>query len=430
MRKARIAILGGGVVGCASAGALGAAGHAVVVFEKNQRRRAELRRLVDKTGKAGGFCVASTAREALETAECAMIAVATPSARGGAANVNAVFAAAQQVARFAPARATCLLRSTVPPGTCAALHRDVFVAAGRPDIAVVFMPEFLREAAAKADARQPSRVVFGLLPHAPKALQKRLAEVFVPAGVPAIMASAESAELGKYASNAMLAARVGLMNEIASLAERTSGASMQSVEQIVGADPRIGPDFLEAGIGFGGGCLPKDAAALRQLFAERGSRCHLLPALLAANKAAPRRFADRIIGALPKRPTATVALLGLGFSPGSGNAKHSPALAVAHQLLAAGIAVRAADPFLKKQSAALPRGLVFVGESAEQAATNADAVALCTAHVPFVSLRPTALARVMAGRLAFDGRNQWNQKAFQKAGFRFVAVGQGEQERF
>ena len=424
MIKARIAILGGGVVGCASAGALGAAGHAAIIFEKNSRRRAELRRLA---GKAGGFCVASTAREALETAECAMIAVATPSGRGGAANINAVFAAAQQVARFAPARATCLLRSTVPPGTCAALHRDVFVAAGRPDIAVVFMPEFLREAAAKADARQPSRVVFGLLPHAPKALQKRLAEVFVPAGVPAIMASAESAELGKYASNAMLAARVGLMNEVASLAERTSGASMRSVEKIVGADPRIGPDFLEAGIGFGGGCLPKDAAALRQLFAERGSRCHLLPALLAANKAAPRRFADRIIGALPKRPTTTVALLGLGFAPGSGNAKHSPALAVARQLLAAGIAVRAADPFLKKQSAALPRGLVFVGESAEQAATNTDAVALCTAHKPFVSLRPATLARVMAGRLAFDGRNQWNQKAFQKAGFRFVAVGQGEE---
>ena len=424
MRKARIAILGGGVVGCASAGALGAAGHAVVVFEKNQRRRAELRRLA---GKSGGFGVASTAQEALKEAEFAMIAVATPSARGGAANVNAVFAAAQQVARFAPARATCLLRSTVPPGTCAALHRDVFVAAGRPDIAVVFMPEFLREAAAKADARQPSRVVFGLLPHAPKALQKRLAEVFVPAGVPAIMASAESAELGKYASNAMLAARVGLMNEVASLAERTSGASMRSVEKIVGADPRIGPDFLEAGIGFGGGCLPKDAAALRQLFAGQDARCHLLPALLAANKAAPRRFAARIIGALPKRPTTTVALLGLGFAPGSGNAKHSPTLAVARQLLAAGIAVRAADPFLKKQSAALPRGLVFVGESAEQAAINADAVALCTAHKPFVSLRPATLARVMAGRLAFDGRNQWKKQAFQKAGFRFVAVGQGEE---
>jgi UDPglucose 6-dehydrogenase len=352
---------------------------------------------------------------ALEHARLLFVAVGTPPTYSGDADLSAVHAV---VDAMPPSdRHALVMKSTVPVGTGAAIKR-VFAEQGKEGFRYVSCPEFLKEGSAVADFQHPDRVVVG---DDRDWAGDAVVDLYEPLGAPLVRTDIPSAEMVKLASNAFLATKISFINEIANVCEET-GANVMEVARGMGLDDRIGPKFLQPGIGFGGSCFPKDVSALKQLAGNSGYHFQLLTAVIEVNELQKRRVIGKLQKHLGSLVGKRVALLGLAFKPNTDDMREASSLVLAARLQADGARVSAFDPVAEEEARKLIQGVDFAA-SAAGAIEQADAVVLVTEWPEFRELDWTELAGRMAGALVVDGRNFLDADAVRSAGLAYEGVG-------
>jgi UDPglucose 6-dehydrogenase len=424
----RVSVMGAGYVGTSSAAVLGACGHDVTCVEQDDTRLQRWRRADDPLGEPGlaELLVRSKVNfvpdpRSIASADVVIVAVGTPPDDRGRPDITQVDAAAVEIAEYARDGTLVLVRSTVPVGTCDRLQNGPL-----RRLRVVSNPEFLREGRALHDAFFPDRIVAGGPPEAQGAFEELYRRIMegrdLPGGpargerVPVLWMSARSAELAKYAANGFLATKLSFVNEIANLAF-TVGADASSVLGSMAFDPRIGPQYLHPGLGWGGSCFPKDTRALEAIAAGAGYDFVVLRAAIEQNTRQLTRFAAAIERAVPSH--GRVGMLGLAFKAGTADVRASPAIALARRLSSRGLMVSAFDPAV---SAIADEPGVQVRSTVVDACDGADAVAIATEWPEFATIDLRALRRVTRGDLLFDGRCLISPQSAVAAGFRYRSL--------
>jgi UDPglucose 6-dehydrogenase len=429
-----VSVIGAGYLGGTHAACVASWGHDVVLVESDAGRLATFRdgRVPFHEPGLGDLVAEQVAAGRLrftddisQAAGCDLhfLCVGTPEGRDGAADLTGLEQAVDALAPYAGS-GLVVGKSTVPVGTVAALQNRPAVR--DYGVRIAWNPEFLREGSAVEDTLRPDRLVFGV-PDGEEA--KELSEVYRPlidAGVPVVTTSLATAELAKTAANVMLAVRISLVNVLAETCER-SGADMGELARVVGLDRRIGPHVLRPGIGYGGGCLPKDSRAFAARAAELGVALagDVIDVVDRVNRHQPARLLARITdglgGSLPGR---RVAVLGASFKGGSDDLRESPAVAVIRLLLDAGADVRVYDP---AAGAALGRlePRVVVTADAESACRDAEAVCVLTDWPEFARLDPVVVRRTVARAWCLDGRQVIDPESWREAGWDVYVMGEG-----
>ncbi len=355
--------------------------------------------------------------DALERARLLFVAVGTPPTYSGDADLSAVNAVVD--AMPASDRHALVMKSTVPVGTGAAIKRR-FRETGKEGFRYVSCPEFLKEGSAVADFLHPDRVVVG---DDGDWAGDAVVELYAPLDAPLVRTDIASAEMVKLASNAFLATKISFINEIANVCEET-GADVTEVARGMGLDDRIGPKFLQAGIGFGGSCFPKDVNALKQLAGNSGYHFQLLNAVIEVNELQKRRVIGKLQKHLGTLVGKRIALLGLAFKPDTDDMREASSLVLSARLQAAGSEISVYDPIAEDEARALIHGVDFAKDALD-CVRGADAVVLVTEWAEFKELDWTAAAEAMAGTLVVDGRNALDPDAVRAAGLTYEGVGRG-----
>ena len=377
------------------------------IVERNQSRE----RLVFTTD------VAAAARDA----QVVFIAVGTPPDEDGSADLRYVLAAAETIAKAASREVVVVTKSTVPVGTAHKV-RAVLQAHATVPFHVASNPEFLKEGAAVEDFMRPDRVVVGVDSEHARAVMEELYAPYVRTGKPLIFMDIASAEMTKYAANAMLATRISFMNEIAALCERT-GADVDLVRRGIGSDPRIGASFLFPGPGYGGSCFPKDVQALVRTGHEHGAPLGILDAVEEANERQKRcAFAklEALAGPIAGR---RVAIWGLAFKPQTDDMREAPALTLIEQVLAAGGSVAAHDPEAMHEARRRLGDRITFADSAYAACEGADALVLMTEWNEYRSPDWPRVAAALRTPVLVDMRNLYDPVRMRVHGFRYDSVG-------
>ena len=441
---ARIAVHGCGCVGLVTAACLAAAGHRVLCVDVDRGKIRRLRRgelpihepgladLVARAVDAGRLRFAAEPADGVRFGPFQFIAVGTPARADGAADVRHVLAVAACIGRHLRGHRIVVNRSTVPVGTADRIRETVGdalrmrAATGRFD--VVANPEFLAEGAAVRGFMKPDRIVIGTDSARAAEALRTLYEPFDPRRDRFILMDARSAELTKYAANAMLATRISFMNEMANLAERL-GADVEHVRAGIGSDPRIGDRYLYPGCGYGGSCLPKDLGALAACSAAAGHESELLSAVAGVNARQRRWLFDRVSahfdGALERR---TIALWGLAFKPDTRDMREAPSRVLMEAFWRAGGIVRAYDPVAMEEARRLypDRSRLILCRSAADAAHGADALAVLTEWRQFRRPDLRALKSALRTPVVFDGRNVLDPARMKRHGFTYFGVGRAD----
>jgi UDPglucose 6-dehydrogenase len=317
-------------------------------------------------------------------------------------------------------------KSTVPVGTAARV-REVIRRETTHPFSVVSNPEFLKQGAAVEDFLKPDRVVIGAEDPRAQALMTELYASFTRTGAPIMVMDCASAEMTKYAANAILATRISFMNEIANVCE-TSGADVDQVRRAIGADRRIGSSFLFPGIGYGGSCFPKDVAALVQFSAQQGYDFQILKAVEQVNRTQRIRFVERMAGHFGALKGKTIGIWGLSFKPRTDDMRESPAIAVINRLLTLGANVQAFDPQAERVARGIFGTSVVFAETAYDALKGADALAILTEWNEFREPDFDRMRKLMRAPVVFDGRNLYKPDQMQALGFTYVSIGRQSTE--
>ena len=354
-------------------------------------------------------------KDALDNARLLFVAVGTPPTYSGDADLSAVHA----VVNAMPASDShaLVMKSTVPVGTGASIKR-VFSEQGKDGFRYVSCPEFLKEGTAVADFLNPDRVVIG---DDGDWAGDAVAELYAPLSAPLVRTDIASAEMVKLASNAFLATKISFINEIANVCELT-GADVVEVAKGMGLDDRIGPKFLQAGLGFGGSCFPKDVTALKQLAGNTGYHFQLLNSVIEVNELQKRRVMSKLEKHLGSLVGKKIALLGLAFKPNTDDMREATSLVLSARLQAAGATVSAFDPVAEEEARKLI-GNVDFAESAMDAVKDADAVVLVTEWQEFIELDWAAVADAMSGTVLIDGRNALDRSSVESTGLSYEGIG-------
>jgi UDPglucose 6-dehydrogenase len=437
----KICVIGAGYVGLVTAAYLAELGNSVVGLDVDAERVAALGRgkmpihepgldaLIARNGAAGRLRFTSDAADAVEHGTLIFIAVGTPAAEDGSADLAHVLAAAAAIGRHMSDYKVVIDKSTVPVGTAervratiasALRHRGCVV-----PFAVVSKPEFLKESAAVADFMRPDRIIIGADDEQATLLLRALYAPFLRNRDRLLTMDVKSAELTKYAANALLAMRISAMNELAALAERC-GADIEQVRIGVGSDPRIGTQFLYAGCGWGGSCFPKDVKALARMGRDAGVTMPMLAATQHINERQRGVLARHVVERFGEVLThTTFALWGLAFKAGTDDMREAPSLAVIDELLKRGARIRAFDPLAMPNAAEIwpgRAGLEFVRDP-YVAVQGADALLIATEWREFRSPDWARLRETMAFPLIFDGRNLYEPEVLAREGFEYVSIG-------
>jgi len=358
--------------------------------------------------------------QALEHARLQFVAVGTPPTYSGDADLSAVHAVVDAIPASEPSareRHALVMKSTVPCGTGASLQR-VLGERGRGALGYVSCPEFLKEGSAVKDFMHPDRVVVG---DNGDWAGDAVIDLYAPLEAPLVRTDVASAEMVKLASNAFLATKISFINEIANVCEET-GSDVVEVARGMGLDDRIGPKFLQAGIGFGGSCFPKDVDALKQLAGNSGYHFQLLTAVIEVNELQKRRVIGKLHKHMGGLVGKRVALLGLAFKPNTDDMREASSLVLAARLNADGATVAAYDPVAEEQARKLVGGISFASSPLD-AATGADAVVLVTEWSEFMNLDWELMAEAMGGDLVIDGRNVLDPASVRAAGLVYEGIG-------
>lgn len=383
-----------------------------------------LEEYVARNRKAGRLTFTTDVAAAIASAEVIFIAVGTPPDEDGSADLKHVLAVAEQIGRHAAREVVVVTKSTVPVGTA-----EKVAAAIRPHARVPFHmcsnPEFLKEGAAVDDFMKPDRVVIGVASDVARERMGELYAPFVRTGKPVIFMDIPSAEMTKYAANAMLATRISFMNEIANLCEKV-GANVDLVRKGIGSDARIGPSFLFPGPGYGGSCFPKDVKALVKTSEEHGAPMGVLRAVEDANERQKHRLFEKVRSVLGERLSgARIALWGLAFKANTDDMRESPALVLIDELLAAGATVVGHDPAAMHETQRRIGSRIAYAASSYEAVEGADALVIVT---DWNEYRFPDFARIKAGLRApvlIDGRNLYDPEKLRAFGFVYRSIGRG-----
>ena len=428
-----IAVVGVGYVGLVTGACFADLGNRVVALDIDAARIAGLNRgempiyepglpeLVERNVRADRLRFTTSYEEALHSAEFVFIAVGTPSGVDGEADLQHVRAVAESIARAMTRPLVIVNKSTVPVGTGDWVADILRSTQPKPiPFAVVSCPEFLREGSAIADFMNPARTVLGSLD---ADAAEKVAQLHLPLRAPIVITDLRTAEMIKYASNAFLATKISFINEIANICEAL-GADIKEVATGMGYDPRIGRAFLEAGLGYGGSCFPKDVLALAYMAAEKGRHPQLLQAVMDINADSRRRIVERAQELLGTLRGKTVGLLGLTFKPNTDDLREAPALEIARRLLAEGAMVRGYDPVgMPRAAGLLPEA--HMTTDAYDLASGCDAVIVCTEWNEFKNLDLQRLHDAMRQPIVVDGRNIYDPAEMAAYGFHYRGVGRG-----
>jgi UDPglucose 6-dehydrogenase len=355
--------------------------------------------------------------DALERVRLLFVAVGTPPTYSGDADLSAVRAVVDAIP--ASERHALVMKSTVPAGTGAAIKR-VLAQNGRSGLGYVSCPEFLKEGSAVKDFLNPDRVVIG---DEGDWSGDAVVELYAPLDAPLVRTDIASAEMVKLASNAFLATKISFINEIANVCEET-GADVIEVARGMGLDDRIGHKFLQAGVGFGGSCFPKDVNALKQLAGNSGYHFQLLNAVIEVNELQKRRVIGKLQKHLGSLVGKTITLLGLAFKPDTDDMRDASSLVLSARLQADGAHIRVFDPIAEHEARTLIRGVHFATDALD-AVQGADAVVLVTEWKEFLALDWAQVCERMAGSLVLDGRNALDPRAIAAAGLTYEGIGRG-----
>ncbi|GAB3733558.1 UDP-glucose/GDP-mannose dehydrogenase family protein [Luteimonas pelagia] len=445
----RIAIFGTGYVGLVTGACLADVGHDVACVDIDHARIDALRAgrvpiheagldpLVASNLAAGRLGFTTSPDEALASADVAMIAVGTPPGEDGAADLRHVLAVARTIGEHVEAPLLVVVKSTVPVGTTDQVRdviaRTLSARGAAVEVDVASNPEFLKEGAAVEDFMRPDRIVVGT--DGGRALEtlRRLYAPFNRRRDRLVPMDVRSAELTKYAANAMLAARISLMNEIASIASHV-GADVELVRQGIGADPRIGLQFLYPGAGYGGSCFPKDVRALAATARRSGAEPRMLDAVEAVNEAQKQvlpRLIEAFFAGAAGLAGRTIAVWGLAFKPGTDDMREAPSRALLEALWAAGARVRAHDPAAMAEARRLygARDDLVLCDDPYAALDGADALVVVTEWKAYRSPDFERLRAALADAVVFDGRNIYDPAHVEAHGLAYHGIGRGRRPR-
>ena len=424
--KEPVSVVGAGWVGLVTAACFADAGHEVVVRDVVPERIEALGRGLVPIHEPGLEELIAGSRDRLrftldigdvfEAARIIFVCVGTPSTYSGDADLSAVWQVIDELPEL-DGRVVLVMKSTVPVGTGERI-RARLDSRGLAHVGYVSNPEFLAEGTAVRDFTSPDRVVIGAFVDDDG---DRVEALYAHIGAPVVRADVASAEMIKLASNAFLATRISFVNEIANVCEVT-GADVELVARGMGLDPRLGPHFLRAGIGYGGSCFPKDVSALKQLAGNSGYHFQLLNAVIEVNELQKRRLVGKLTQRLGGLRGKTVALLGLAFKPNTNDMREASSLVLAARLLAEGAHVRGWDPVALDEARGLMDG-VELCESVRAAIAGADAAVIVTEWPELRSLPSPETLAAMRNPLIVDGRNFLDPEEVRAAGFAYEGVG-------
>jgi UDPglucose 6-dehydrogenase len=439
----KVTIFGTGYVGLVTGACLAEMGNHVVCVDIDEGKVSRLNRgdipifepglepIVRRNHANGQLLFTTEAASAVAHAQIIFIAVGTPPDEDGSADLQYVLAVAREIGRHLDRYTVIVNKSTVPVGTADRVRKaaaDELAARGANiEFDVVSNPEFLKEGDAVEDCLRPDRIVIGCSSDRPIEWLRKLYAPFNRNHDRTVVMDVRSAELTKYAANAMLATKISFMNEIANIAERV-GADVELVRQGIGADPRIGYHFIYPGAGYGGSCFPKDVQALERTARGVGYQARLLDAVEAVNydqKTKLFDFIQRHFGG--KVSGRTIALWGLAFKPNTDDMREASSRRLMEALWEAGAKVRAYDPEAREETSRIygQRGDLVLCDSAYQALEGADALAIVTEWKAFRSPDFARIRDLLKEPVIFDGRNLYQPKVVEEAGLAYYGIGRG-----
>jgi UDPglucose 6-dehydrogenase len=437
----KITVVGTGYVGLVSGTCMAEVGNDVLCFDVDAEKIKTLEggdipihepgllEMVRRNVAAGRLKFTTDVKKAVEFGDVQFIAVGTPPDEDGAADLQYVVAAARNIGKHMTNYKVIVDKSTVPVGTAdkvkAAVAEELAQRKSEVKFSVVSNPEFLKEGAAVEDFMRPDRIVIGAADDTSKGIMHALYAPFQRNHERLVLMDVRSAELTKYAANAMLATRISFMNELANLAE-ILGADIESVRKGIGSDPRIGYDFLYSGCGYGGSCFPKDVKALISIGKDSDYDLKVLNAVEAANDAQKQVLTKKIKHHFGENLAGKhFAVWGLAFKPNTDDMREATSRVLIYDLLQAGATVTAYDPVAMQEAKRIFKdtsGLSYA-ETPNQALNNADALVIVTEWKEFRSPNFSKIKQKLKANIIFDGRNMYNPQSVKSAGIEYRPIG-------
>ena len=430
----KIAIIGTGYVGLPTGVGLAELGHDVVCIDKDENKikmlqagqvtlyEDGLEEMLHKNFVAGKIKFTTSMQESIPSADVVLLAVGTPPHPvTKEADLQYIFAAAEELAQYLQGYTVVAVKSTVPVGTgdkVEALIRKVNPTA---DVDIISVPEFLREGYAVKDFFNPDRIVIGSNSERAKKVMAELYQYFADK-TEILYVNRRSSETIKYASNAFLAVKIHYINEMANFCEQT-GADISEVAKGMGLDKRIGNRFLNAGPGYGGSCFPKDTMAMAYIARQYGVNMSIIEDVIKENATRKKQMAHRILQAVKDIPNAKIAVLGLAFKEGTDDCRESPAMEIINELLTSGANITAYDPQAMNNAKKLVGDKIKYADDAYQAIENADVLAILTEWPEFKSLDLTKAYKLMKNKNIVDCRNMLNKTEATALGFSYSCIG-------
>ena len=429
----KIAVVGTGYVGLVAGACLAETGNDVVCVDKDETKVRTLRKgrvpfyepglaeLVQKNKTEGRLTFTTQLPRAVKASQIIFIAVGTPQGEDGAADLQHVLGVAREIGRSMDGYKVIVNKSTVPVGTAEKVRSIIRRETTHP-FSVVSNPEFLKQGAAVDDFMKPDRVVIGAEDPRGAELMEALYKPYTRTGAPIMVMDCASAELCKYAANALLATRISFMNEIANVCE-LFGADVDRVRQAVGSDRRIGPSFLFPGVGYGGSCFPKDVKALVRFSAEKKYDFKVLKAVETVNESQKGSMVRRLEAHFGSVKGKTIAIWGLAFKPKTDDMREAPAIVIINALLERGAKVQAYDPEAQRVARGIFGNKITYATKSYDALKGADALIIVTEWHEFREPDFARMRKLMRSPVIFDGRNIYEPQQMKAHGFTYTSIG-------
>jgi len=430
----KISVVGTGYVGLVAGACFADSGHHVTCVDCDEQKIRKLTQgeipiyepglseIVKRNAQAGRLEFTTDLESAVKKCRVIFLAVGTPQSSDGSADLSSILQVATSIGKWMDGYRVIVMKSTVPIGTYEKVTEVISSQTEHP-FDYVSNPEFMKEGAAVEDFIKPDRVVLGSTNHAALEIMRELYAPFMRRDERILMMDPASAEMTKYAANAMLAARISFMNEIAGLCERF-GADVESVRRGIGSDSRIGSAFLYAGIGYGGSCFPKDVSALVTIGNSKDFPMLITQAVNEVNQRQWRNFASKVIERFGDQcKQTTLAVWGLAFKSRTDDIRESPAIAAINMFLDHGITIRAHDPEAMHNAKIEFGDRVTMCDDGYAAVQGADALVVFTDWPEFRNPDFDVIADTLKNKWIFDGRNLYNPQTLSKRGFTYVCIG-------
>jgi UDPglucose 6-dehydrogenase len=429
----KLAVVGTGYVGLVVGACFAENGNDVICVDNMEAKVRSLKRgkipiyepgleeIVRRNTAEGRLTFTTALPKAIKASDVVFIAVGTPEAEDGSADLQHVLGVAREIARAMNGYKVIVDKSTVPVGTSEKV-REVIRRETTHPFSVVSNPEFLKQGAAVDDFLKPDRVVIGAEDPRAAAVMRELYAPFTRTGAPIMVMDCASAELCKYAANAMLATRISFMNEVANVCE-LYGANVDEVRRAIASDSRIGASFLFPGVGYGGSCFPKDVKAILKFAGDKDYDFKILGAVEEVNQRQKKKLVDLMKARLGSLKGKTIAVWGLAFKPRTDDMREAPARTIIEGLLAAGATVQAFDPEATETAQRIFGDRITYAKKSYEALAGADALALVTEWSEFREPDFPRMKKVMRQPIIFDGRNIYNPETVRAQGFTYVSIG-------